>query len=320
MQYRRFGKTNWQVSVMGYGLWGMGSWSGSSEEESLAALQRAIDLGCNFFDSAYAYGSGTSDRLAGQIIRANPGKTLYFCSKLPPKNYKWPSRRTDTLDDTYPPEWMEEYTLRILGASNLPKIDLLLLHTWEDSWLEDDRLTKSIANLRRQGLIGAFGISLNRWEPWNGLKAVKSGLVDAVQAVHNIFDQDVEDELLPACQQHDVGVIARVPFDEGSLTGTLTLQSTWPEGDFRNFYFTPENLRETIARVEPLKALLPPGMSLPEMALRFILSHPAVGTIIPGMRRVVNVERNMAAADAGPLPADLLAALRPHRWDRSNKQ
>ncbi len=317
MNYRRFGRTGWMVSDVGYGMWGMGDWTGSDDAESLQSLQRSIELGCNFFDTAWAYGNGHSEGLLGQLIRQNPGVRLYIATKIPPKNRRWPSRREFTLDDCYPPDYIADYVHRSLKNLGTSAIDLIQFHTWEDSWLADDRWARKLDDLRRQGLINAVGISLNRWEPWNGVKTVRLGLVDAVQVIYNIFDQNPEDELFPACREKDVAVIARVPFDEGSLTGTLTLDSKWPKGDWRNSYFVPENLKASVEHTERLKPLLPPGMSLPEMAMRFILANPDVSTIIPGMRKLRNVETNLACSDAGPLPAGLMSELRKHRWVRT---
>ena len=175
-------------------------------------------------------------------------------------------------------------------------------------------------DLKSQGLFHAVGISLNRWEPWNGIAAVKSGLIDSVQVIYNIFDQNPEDELFPACRQHDVALIARVPFDEGTLTGNLTKSSTWPKEDWRSTYFVPENLNASVDRAEALRPVIPAGMTMAEMALRFSLSDPTVGTVIPGMRSIKNVEANMAASDAGPLPPDLLQKLAQHRWVRQPTQ
>ena len=306
----------WQVGEIGYGMWGMGSWSGSDDAESLASLSRAVELGCNFFDTAWGYGAGRSEALLGQLVRAHPDRRLYTATKIPPRNFQWPSRRHFTLEDCFPPEHIEEYVERSLRNAGLESFDLMQLHTWEDGWLEDERWYGKMDELRRQGLFHAIGISLNRWEPWNGVRAVRSGLVDAVQVIYNIFDQNPEDELLPACAEMDVAVIARVPFDEGSLTGTLTHESTWPEGDWRNTYFVRENLHASVERADALKAIVPDGMTMAQMALRFILSHEAVSTIIPGMRKLTHVEANIAASDEGALPADLHAALRRHRWER----
>jgi aryl-alcohol dehydrogenase-like predicted oxidoreductase len=317
MKYHTFGKTGWQVSEIGYGMWGMAGWEGSDDDESRESLQRAADLGCNFYDTAWAYGSGHSERLLGELVRANSDKRLYTATKLPPKNRQWPSRREFSLDDCYPPAYIHAYVHKSLENLEVDQIDLIQFHTWEDAWLGDDRLGHALADLRSEGLVAATGISINRWEPWNGVKAVRSGLFDAVQVIYNIFDQNPEDELFPACDEMNVAVIARVPFDEGSLTGTLTLDSRWPEGDWRNSYFVPENLRASVARADRLKPLVPDGMSMPEMALRFILNHPTVSTIIPGMRKLHHVESNLACSDSGPLPADLHARLREHRWVRN---
>jgi aryl-alcohol dehydrogenase-like predicted oxidoreductase len=317
MKYRRFGRTGWMVSEIGYGMWGMGEWTGSDDAESLESLQFAITKGCNFFDTAWAYGEGHSEGLLGQIVRANPGEKLFTATKIPPKNRRWPSRREFSLDDCFPPDYIEEYVDHSLHNLGLEQLDLIQFHTWEDGWLRDDRWAKKLEALKRLGKIQAAGISINRWEPWNGVLAVRSGLIDAVQVIYNIFDQNPEDELFPACQEMDVAVIARVPFDEGTLTGNLTLDSTWPAGDWRNSYFVLENLKSSVARAERLKPLAPEGMTMTEMALRFILNHPAVSTIIPGMRKLEHVKSNLAASDAGPLTVELYRELRQHRWDRT---
>jgi aryl-alcohol dehydrogenase-like predicted oxidoreductase len=316
MKYRRFGRTGWQVSEIGYGMWGMGGWTGSDDAESIHSLQRAVDLGCNFFDTAWAYGEGRSERLLGELVRANPQHRLYTATKIPPKNSTWPSRREFTLDDTFPPDYIEQRVHESLEHAGLPSFDLMQFHVWEDAWVEDDRWVKKLDELRSQGLIQAVGISINRWEPWNGLQAVRSGLIDAVQVIYNIFDQNPEDELFPACAEKDVAVIARVPFDEGTLTGTLTKDSKWPEGDWRNIYFVPDNLVPSVERADQLKPLVPAEMTMPQLALRFILANPNVSTIIPGMRKLSHVDSNVAASTGDSLPAGLVAELRKHRWER----
>src|SRR5215471_4223348 len=264
-------------------MWGMAGWTGSDDAESLASLQRSIDLGCNFFDTAWAYGDGHSEELLGKALHANSNKELYFGSNVPPKNRCWPSRREFSLDVSYPPEYVFEYVEKSLRNVGVDALDLMQFHTWEDHWLDDDRIVRAVERLRAGGKVRAVGISMNRWEPTNGIRAVTSGLIDAVQVIYNIFDQNPEDELFPACRAHNVAVIARVPFDEGSLTGTLTRESSWPPGDFRNTYFAPGNLRATLERVDRLRPDVPSGMTLPELALRHILSEPTVTTVIPGM-------------------------------------
>ncbi len=316
MKYRLLGRTGFPVSEIGYGMWGMSGWKDSDDLQSMESMQRAVDLGCTFFDTAWAYGDGHSEDLLGQLVRANPDKRLYTASKVPPKNRAWPSQRQHTLDDCYPPAYVREYIERSLSNTNLEQLDLMQLHTWEDSWIQDERWIHELQQAKDSGKIGAIGISLNRWEPWNGIQAVQSGLVDCVQVIYNIFDQNPVDELFPACKTQNVGVIARVPFDEGTLTGTITLDSTWPRGDWRNTYFVEENLRSSVAHAEPLRNIVPPDSSMPDMALRFILSNPTVSTTIPGMRKLHHVEANIAASDRGPLEPSLLQTLYAHRWDR----
>jgi aryl-alcohol dehydrogenase-like predicted oxidoreductase len=317
MKYRRFGRTGWDVSEIGYGMWGMAGWSGSDDAESLASLNRAVELGVNFFDTAWAYGSGHSEELLGKVLREHAGKKLYAATKIPPKNRKWPSRREFKLDDCFPSDYIFEYVDTSLRNIGIETLDLIQFHTWEDSWLDEDSLLRSIEVLRASGKVRAIGVSINRWEPWNGVRAVRSGLIDAVQVIYNIFDQNPEDELFPACRERNVAVIARVPFDEGTLTGSVTLESKWPKEDWRSTYFVPENLKASVQHADALKPLLKDDMTLPEMALRFILNNPDVSTIIPGMRKLRNVDANIAADEKGPLPAALATELKNHRWVRT---
>jgi aryl-alcohol dehydrogenase-like predicted oxidoreductase len=314
---RRFGRTGWRISEIGYGMWGMGGWTGSDDAESLASLDRAIELGCTFFDTAWVYGVGRSEKLLGQTLRSHPEAQLVVATKIPPKNMRWPALADYQVDETYPPDHIREYTEKSLENLGVDVIDLQQFHVWSDTWAEDDGWQRAIDDLRTSGLVRSVGISVNRREAANVIRALETDLIDSVQVVYNIFDQAPEDELFPYCQAHDIAVIARVPFDEGSLTGTLTPGSRWPEGDYRNLYFAPDNLKQTLARVERLEPLVPDGMDLPELALRFILEHPAVSTVIPGMRRTRNVERNLAVSDGEPLSPRLKDALRQHRWDRS---
>jgi Predicted oxidoreductases (related to aryl-alcohol dehydrogenases) len=317
MRYRPFGGTGWDVSEVGYGMWGMAGWTGSDDDESLASLDHAIALGCNFFDTAWAYGDGHSEELLGRTLKRHPGTRLYSATKIPPKNRKWPARPEDPLNDVFPADYIREYTEISLKNLDVSTIDLQQFHVWSDTWADDDRWQRAASRLKEEGLVRAIGISINRWQPANVLRALDTGLIDAVQVVYNVFDQTPEDELFPACHDKNIAVIARVPFDEGSLTGTLTSKSRWPEGDFRNSYFRPENLTPTLARVDRLRASVPPDMTMPELALRHILQHRGVSTVIPGMRKLRHVEENIAVSDGRPLPEPLMAELRGHRWDRS---
>ncbi|MGH9373276.1 MAG: aldo/keto reductase [Vicinamibacterales bacterium] len=317
MNYRRFGRVGWRVSEVGYGMWGMAGWTGSDDEQSFVALDRAIELGCNVFDTAWAYGDGHSERLLGETLRRHRGKELYVATKIPPKNRKWPAKPEYPLDDVFPADYIREYTEKSLENIGVQTLDLQQLHVWNDQWADDDRWQKAVAALKEEKLVRALGISVNRFQPHNGLRALATGLIDSVQVVYNTFDQNPEDELFPACQARDIAVIARVPFDEGSLTGTLTTDSRWPDGDFRNLYFHPDNLRDTLPRVDRLRASVPDSMTMPELVMRHILHHPAVTTVIPGMRKLQHVEQNIGVSGKPALPDQLVAELRTHRWNRT---
>jgi aryl-alcohol dehydrogenase-like predicted oxidoreductase len=316
MRYRTYPRTGWKVSEIGYGMWGMGGWTGSDDEESLRSLDLAVELGCNFFDTAWAYGNGHSEQLLGQTLRRHAGTRLYVATKVPPKDRVWPGKAETPIADVFPPDHIREYTEKSLRNLGVDTIDVQQLHVWSDAWADDETWKRAVEDLKREKLITSFGISVNRWEPVNVLRALHSGLVDCVQVVYNVFDQNPEDELFPYCQQHEIAILARVPFDEGSLTGALGPDSTWPQGDWRNLYFTPARLRETLERVERIQPLVPPGQTLPVLALRFILNHPAVTSTIPGMRRPAHVRANVSASDGRPLTPDLVDRMRAHRWER----
>ena len=316
MRFRTFGRLGWQVSEVGYGMWGLAGWTGRDDEETRQSLQLAADLGCNFFDTALAYGDGHSEQLLGGLVRANPGKKLYVASKIPPKNRTWPSRRGFKLDDVFPADYIRSSTETSLKHLGLPRLDLMQFHVWEDEWAADDRWHRAVEALKHEGLVAAIGISVNRWEPANAIRTLRTGLIDAVQVIYNAFDQNPEDDLFPVCRDLGVAVIARVPFDEGTLTGTLTKDSTWPAGDWRNTYFVPDNLIPSVERAERLRPMVPEGSTMADMALRFVLSNADVATVIPGMRKAAHVQSNVAASDAGPLHEDLLGRLKAHRWER----
>lgn len=316
LKYRKFGRTELFVSEIGHGLWGMSGWSGADDKESLDTLQKSLEMGCNFFDSAWAYGDGHSDQLLGKLIKNNPGSKVVAASKIPPKNLKWPASSKDKLSDVFPRHHVIEYTEKILAGIGIECLDVLQFHVWDDSWTDEDEWKQTIADLKAKKLIRFFGLSLNRWEPWNGMKAIQTGMVDTVQVIYNIFDQAPEDKLFPLCEQMGIGVIARVPLDEGGLTGMLTEETRFPESDWRAKYFGPENLPPTVLRANALKELLQNDMRLPEMALRFILTNKNVSTTIVGMRTLHHLQENVRVSDGISLPDQLLTRLRSHRWDR----
>src|SRR6204780_4510085 len=315
MKYRKLGRTGFDVSDIAHGLWGMSGWSGSEDQESLQAMQSAIDLGCNFFDTAWAYGEGKSDGLLGKILASNPGKRLYAASKVPPLNGRWPATAQYKYRDVFPAAHVMSYAQKIREKLGTESIDILQFHVWDDSWAEEAEFRETVEKLKSEKLIRFFGLSLNRWQPANGIAALRTGLVDAVQVIYNIFDQSPEDKLFPVCRELNVGVIARVPLDEGSLGGKMTRETKFPAHDWRSKYFSADNLKKTMVRVDKLKSGLPENLSLPDAALRFILSNPTVSTTIVGMKKPDHVRKNIAVSDAGPLPADLLQQLKKHRWD-----
>ncbi len=297
-------------------MWGMAGWSESDDATSNKALDRAVELGCNFFDTAWGYGAGKSEQILAGLLKRHSEKRLYTATKIPPKLNIWPPLKTSTLQEVYPSDHILEYTEKSLKNLGVETIDLLQFHVWEDSWAKNDEWKEMVVKLKKEGKVQAFGISVNRWEPTNCFRALESGLIDSIQTIYNILDQAPEDQLLPYCQENDIAVIARVPFDEGSLTGRLSIDSKWQEGDFRNVYFGKENLPPTIERIENLKKILQKEMPLAELALRFIASNPAITTMIPGMRQLQNVEANMRIGDGKKLSKEWLTKLKDHRWDR----
>ena len=317
MRYRTFGRTGWRVGEVGYGMWGMSGWTGSDDVQSRRSLEAAVARGVNFYDTAQSYGEGHSELLLGRLIAANRDKRLYAATRIPPLDRSWTGSPDVRVSDVFPRDHVRRCV--DISAANLgiPTIPLLMLQGWSETWLASGELQRTMAELKKESLIRAFGISLPRGRPESGLRAVESGFVDAVQVVYNIFDQGAADELLPACRRNDVAVIARSPLDEGSLAGALSMGSHWPDDDWRSRYFTPENLAESVIRSDDLWPLIPPGATMAQMALRFVLSNPCVTTVIPGMRQAANVEADTSASDAGPLPGDLVEELARHRWDRA---
>ena len=316
MEYRRFGRTNWKVSEIGYGMWGLAGWTGSEASEVDRALERSVALGCNFFDTAWAYGAGMSEQVLNRLLKKHTGKKLYVATKIPAMNFKWPAKPSYKPEECYPTGHVVEYTEKSLKNLGVECIDLQQFHVWDDGWATHDGWKKGIEKLKKEGKVKHFGISVNRWEPDNVLETLKTCLIDAVQVIYNIFDQNPEDHLFPLCRKLDIGIIARVPFDEGTLTGTFTKDTVFPKEDWRATYFVPENLNSSVDHADALRPLIPSGMTMAEMALRFILCNDDVHTIIPGMRKVKNVEINIASSDGKNLQEQVRTKLRLHRWDR----
>jgi aryl-alcohol dehydrogenase-like predicted oxidoreductase len=319
MERRRLGRTGLEVSEVGYGAWGIGGsgWLGAKDDESLQALERALDLGVNLIDTALGYGDGHSEELVGQVVRGR-AETVRVATKIPPKNGLWPARKGTRAEETFPAEHVRACTETSLRNLGLDTIDVQQFHVWDDDWVDQGDWQEAIDALKQEGKIRCFGVSINDHEPANALRLVRSGLVDSVQVIFNVFDQSPEDELFPACREHDVGVLARVPLDEGGLTGRITPDTTFPEGDFRARYFRDDRKAGVFERAQAIADDLGIELDeLPAVALRYILSSDAVSSVIPGMRSVRNVERNVAVGDGRGLPSEQVERLHAHRWVRN---
>ncbi|MFC4453268.1 aldo/keto reductase [Deinococcus sonorensis] len=315
---RPLGKTGLLVAEIGYGAWGIGAdaWKGAQDDESLSALRRYIELGGNFIDTAMGYGNGHSERLVGQVARDNPGTLV--ATKVSPKNRQWPAAPGTTADEAFPAEYVIQMTEASLERLGTDAIDVQQFHVWNDSWLGEGSWQDAVTQLKRDGKIRHFGISINDHQPNNAVKAVEQGVVETVQVIYNVFDQTPQDRLLDACRMHGVGVIVRVALDEGALTGHITPDTTFDKGDFRSSYFggnRKQELQEHLRSIEQTLGIT--TEQLPETALRFVLSHPAVSTVIVGMRSVRNVERNITLADGRGLPDAQVRQLYTQRWDRN---
>jgi aryl-alcohol dehydrogenase-like predicted oxidoreductase len=319
MRYRKLGRTGLEVSEVGYGAWGIGGkqWRGGTDDESIRALRRALELGLDFIDTALAYGDGHSEKLVGGVIKTAPRRVL-VATKVPPKNRIWPAAPGSRIEQVFPYDYIVNSTETSLRNLDVETVDLQQLHVWDSGWLARDEWKRAFEDLKKAGKVRFTGISINDHQPDSALDVVASGLIDTVQVIYNIFDQSPENKLFPAVAKHNVGVLARVPLDEGSLTGTITEETQFERDEFRAFYFRGNRKREVVRRVSALrKDLDGAGDSLPEVALRFCLSHPAVSTVIPGMRTVRNVESNCAVPEKGLLDEVTLRKVRKHAWNKN---
>lgn len=320
MKHRKLGRTGFNVSEIGYGAWGISGvqWIGASAGDSLRALHAAIDQGVDFIDTALAYGDGVSERLVGQVVRETGGR-VRVATKVPPKNRLWPARPGIGIDEVFPYDYIISSTEESLRNLNLDCVDLQQLHVWNPEWIQRDEWRRAFETLKSSGKARAVGISINDHQPDSALEIIESGLIDCVQVIYNVFDQTPEKNLFPACVKHNIGVIARVPFDEGSLTGRINESTVFPEGDFRNGYFKGDRKKQVAEHVQAIvrDLGLEDASALPGVAMRFCLSAPAVSTVIPGMRSISSVNGNVMASGQGPLPAEVLEILRGHAWNRN---
>jgi aryl-alcohol dehydrogenase-like predicted oxidoreductase len=319
MRYRKLGRTDLEISEIGYGAWGIGGtqWLGNDDSESLRALHRSFELGLNLIDTALAYGDGHSEQLVGKAVKKSAHQ-IYVATKIPPQNRIWPAKPDTPIDEVFPYDYIIKSTDESLRNLEREQIDLQQFHVWTDAWTKTEDWRRAIEELKKSGKVRCFGISISEHEADTALEALRTGLIDAVQVIYNIFDQTPEQNLFPLCEQMNLGVLARVPLDEGGLTGTITPDTHFERTEFRAHYFRGDRKRQIVEHVEALKRDLKdvPG-TLPEIALRFCLSNRAVSSVIPGMRRIKTVESSCGVSDAGPLPENVLAILKRHAWYRN---
>jgi aryl-alcohol dehydrogenase-like predicted oxidoreductase len=319
MHLRKLGRTNFEVSELGYGAWGIGGkqWLGSGDNQAKAALQAAIESGINFFDTALAYGDGHSEQLVGALKRETSHE-IHVATKIPPKNQLWPARPGIGIDQVFPADYIVKCTEQSLRNLGVDTIDLQQLHVWNAEWVDRDEWRRGFESIKGSGKVRAVGISINDHQPDSALEIIKTGLIDTVQVIYNVFDQSPERNLFPLCREKNIGVIARVPFDEGSLTGQVNEFTQFPDGDFRNLYFKGDRKKEVYERVVAMCTDIGiPVEHIPEIALRFCITTPAVSTVIPGMRRVTSVQNNAMAVGQGPLPPNVTEILRRYAWERN---
>jgi aryl-alcohol dehydrogenase-like predicted oxidoreductase len=322
MQSRPFGKHGFNCSEIGFGAWAIGgSWGPQSESDSLAALNRALDLGCNFIDTAAGYGNGKSERIIGGVLRdrAASGRKekIFVATKTPPAPGEWPPSPYDRADERYSERYLRANVAERLATLGAKKLDLLQLHTWTRAWNRNPTPFKILRQLQREGLVGLVGISTPEQDQNSVIDLVRGGWVDAVQVIFNLFDQEPAAELLDVAQECGVGVIVRVVFDEGALTGKFTRETKFAADDFRAKYFEGDRLVRVVAHADEIKKdLVGSGYTLPQAAIKWVLAHPAVSTVIPGMRNAAQVDANCGVSDLPSMPAPLVEKLRRHNWRR----
>lgn len=320
MKYRDLGRTGLVVSEIGFGGWAIGgSWGPQSESDSVQALHRALDLGVTLIDTAAGYGNGHSERVIGKVLKERGAwGRVAVATKLPPAAGPWPPSPYCRAEERYGEEHLRRSLEQSLTNLGTDCVDVLQLHTWTRAWNRDPSPLRVLRELKKEGKLRFIGISTPEHDQNALVQPIREGWLDVVQVIFNIFEQEAAAELLPAAAEAGVGVIARMPFDEGALTGKYTEETRFDESDFRSRYFMGDRLLRVVREVAKVKEdLAGTGFSLPEAALKFVLANPAVSLTIPGMRNVRQAEANLAVAERPDLPPELLLKLRRHNWRRA---
>lgn len=316
MKYRTMGRTGYKVSEISFGAWqiGGGSWGTQSDEDSIKALNSAIEKGVNFIDTAQGYGNGKSEKIIGKFIR-DIDKRIYIATKTPPLSGTWPPSPYSKAEECYPESYIRSNIDERLKNLGIDKLDILLLHTWTRAWNSNPTPLKILEKIKNEGKIDYIGISTPEHDQNSVIDLMRNGLIDVVEVIYNIFEQEPVAEFFPTAEKYGVGLIGRVPFDEGSLTGKYNINTIFEEGDFRRKYFAGDRLKKTLERVEKVKEdIKSTGLTLPQVALLFVLNQPSISTVIPGMRNVNQVQLNTAVSDIPPLSEDIVIKLRKHNW------
>lgn len=332
MNYRTLGKTGLKVSEVGMGTWQLAGkpwgWDAPDEDESMRALHRFVELGGNFIDTAWVYGrvdeagdlqgKHCSEELIGKFLKesGNINKVI-VASKIPGKNRKWPARVGVPISEVFPKGYIEEMVDSSLKSLGMDSIDLMQFHVWMDDFAKEDGWKNEIQRITKKGKVKHWGISINDYQPSNCLRTLDTGLIDTVQCIFNMFHQKPTEKLLPYAKKHNIGIICRVPLDEGGLSGKITMESRFAD-DLRSKFFSPDKLPEFVKRTEALKKLLgDKAKTLPELALRYLLSFDTVSVVIPGTRKVATAEANAAVSDGRRLSSALMEELKKHAWERN---
>lgn len=324
MKTRPFGRLGWHVSEIGFGGWalGGGSWGDQDDSDSLAALHRALDLGVNLIDTAAGYGNGRSEQVIARALAERGGRErerIHLVTKAPPLPGNWPPHPHENIEDRYPESHLRANLEERLRMLNTDCIDVLLLHIWSRTWNRAPAALDTLEAFKREGKIRAYGISTPDHDQDQLNTLLAAGRLDVVQLVYNLFEQQPAAEALPLAQSSGTAVMARLALDEGALTGKLTPATRFPEGDFRNRYFAGDRLTRTVKRVATIQEDLDgTSHTIAQAALKFVLAHPAVSTVIPGMRNAAQAEANVGITDLPDLAPDLLIRLRRHIWLRGN--
>jgi len=299
MHYRTLGRTGLQVSDVGFGAMTIGGeiFGATDDQESLRALHRALDLGMNFIDTADAYGRGHSEGLLAQVLKTRRNEVVLATKGGNQFTVRQGVRNFD-------PDYITSALENSLKRLQIETIDLYQLHNPSPEVMRKGEIFERLDRCKHEGKIRFYGVSLEKTT--DGIVAIETGKPDTLQVVYNILHQDPEEQLFPLAQQENIGIIARVPLERGVLSGRFKATNEFSQKDWRAGVFSEEGLRQVQAAVKKLDFLMKGDVpNLAQAALRFVLSHPAVSSVIPGIRTVKQVEDNLVISGKTLPPEDV---------------